>query len=79
MEVQPLGDCWIESVMRKKYWEVTQDSTRELRRRKEEMVLNGGELNTEDLSEEVQELPRRRNDGTVDVRNWVIASMAWQK
>ena len=34
-------------------------------RRKEELVLNGGELDTEDPSEEERELLRKRDDRTV--------------
>ena len=51
MEAQPFGGCWIEAVMRRKDWEVVKDVKRELRRRKEELVLSGGELDTEDVSE----------------------------
>ena len=69
-EAQPIGDCWVETLMRRKYVEITKDLKRELKRRVEDLVLNGGKLDTEGLREEVQDLPRHRDDGTVDVRKW---------
>ena len=54
----------------------------ELRRRKEELVLNGGGSDRKDPSEDVSELLRQRDDGTVEVRKWVsdiqwTTSKAW--
>ena len=72
MEAQHFGDCWIEAVVRRTCFEVTKDLKRELKRRKKELVLNGEELDTDDQSEEMQELLRHRDDGTVEVRKRVI-------
>ena len=46
--------------------ETRKDSQREVKKREEALVLSGGELDTEGLNEDVQELfprPRRRNGG----------------
>ena len=39
-----------------------------MKKRKEELVLNGSDLGTEELSEDVQELLRYRDPGTDEVR-----------
>ena len=66
MEVPLLGDCWIQTVMRRTHMEVTKDRARELKERKDALVLSGGELDTEGLDEDVQEPFRYEDDGTVE-------------
>ena len=64
-EPQPLGDCWIDAMMRKKYCEVTED----IEKRVEEKEGTIGAqwrrfLDIEDVSEEEQDtapLQRQRN------------------
>ena len=45
--------------------EVTRDLRRELKKRNDALVLSGGELDTGGLAEDVQELFRCKDDGTV--------------
>ena len=47
------------------------DLKRELKRKEEELVLSGRGLNTEDQSEDVQELLGYRDDGAIEVHEWV--------
>ena len=51
--------------------EVTKDSTRELTKRKETLVLSGRELDREGLDWDVQELFRYKYGGTDEVHKWV--------
>ena len=45
------GDCWVDTVMRRKYVEVTKDLRRELKTRRETLVHSGGDLDTRGLYE----------------------------
>ena len=70
MEVQPCGDCWIGTVMRREVRGHYKRVRRELKKRK------GGasalrSLDTDGLDEEVQGLVRHTGDGTVEVHSWM--------
>ena len=49
----------------------------QMKRRKEELVVNGGCLDIENESEAVQWLLRYRHDGTVEVHKWV-SEIRWK-
>ena len=71
LEIQPpFGDCWIDQVMLRKYIEATKELQGDLKSRKEALVVSGGALDTERLEEDVQELFRYKDDGTV-VHKWI--------
>ena len=55
----------------------TQILKRGLEKRKVALVLSGGELDTEGLSEDVKELFRYKDDGPVEVRKW-ISDVQWK-
>ena len=57
--------------------EVSKDFIRELKKRKEALVRSGGELDTEGLDEDVQELFRYNDDRTVEVQMARLRSMAF--
>ena len=71
VEVQQFGHCRVETVMRRKYMEITRDFEREPKKRKETLVLSGAEVDTEGLSEDGMELFRYKDDGTVEVHRWI--------
>ena len=71
LEIQPFGSCWIETVMRRKYMEVTRDMTRELKKRKDALVRSGGVWTQKAFDEDVQELFRYKDDGTVEVHRCI--------
>ena len=76
VEVQLFGDCWVETVMRRKYSEITKDFEKRAEEKKKALVHSGGELDTEGLREDVKERFRHKGDGTVEVRKW-ISDVQW--
>ena len=51
--------------------ETTKDLKRELKKRKEALVLSGGELDTEGVSEDVKELFSYKDDRALEVHKWI--------
>ena len=76
MEFQPIGDNWVDAVMRRKYVDVHARVQREMKRR-EALVLSGGEMDSQGLVEDVHELFRYKDDGTVDVQMGRCRSMGF--
>ena len=64
-EAQPFGES-DRSSNAQTCWDLCKDLVTDLRKMKEVLVLNGGDLGTVEVSEDVQELLRYRNDGTVE-------------
>ena len=64
------GDSWVEKVMRCSTWK-SQYSKKRAEEKEGRIPLHGGEMDTEGLSEELQELLRYRHDGTCEVLKWV--------
>ena len=56
--------------MRRRYVEITRELGRQLKKRKEALVLSGAVLDTEGLDEDVLELASYSDDGTAEIRRW---------
>ena len=55
--------------MLQKYIEATKELEEDMKRRKEELVVSGGVLDT--VEEDVNELFRNMDDGTVAMHKWI--------
>ena len=76
MDVQRFERLWGRDGDAQKVLGTTQILKRGLKKRKVALVLSGGELDTEGLSEDVKELFRYKDDGTVEVRKW-MSDVRW--
>ena len=65
-----MGTAGVETV------DVTKDFREDLKKRKDAPVLSGRELDTVGLDEDVQELFRCKDDGTVELYKW-ISDVQW--
>ena len=75
MEAQSCGNGWIEPNKRARGSVKSQDRKKRIGEKKE-LVLSGRDSDTEDLSKDMQELLRYRDDGTLEVHKW-ISDVQW--